>query len=214
MNGGSGPAPTRSNLLRARARLERVRKGTELLTRKRRALVSELLDLAEPAADARARVAERAVSAYASLLRALAADGAPGLRTTGRPARRIDVEIRERKTWGVDVAEISSRTPVARSVPARQTSPGSAGPGGVQAAEEFEALVELLLDAASREMHIRRLAGALARTSRQVRALERRVGPDLEARIERMSRVLDEREREEHTRLKRLLSRRRADRPS
>lgn len=205
MNGGGRPAATRSNLLRARGRLGRVRRGTDLLVRKRRALVSELLELAAPAADARGRVAERAGSAYGALLRSLAVRGGDELRALGWPSREVEVEVREVEVWGIAAGEIVGRSPVRRSVAARGTAAAGTGPAAALAADEFEALVELLLDAASREMLMRRLGRALARTSRQVNTLERRVAPELEARIRSMSRTLDEREREERTRLKRLL---------
>ncbi|MGH8630469.1 MAG: V-type ATP synthase subunit D, partial [Burkholderiales bacterium] len=55
---------------------------------------------------------------------------------------------------------------------------------------------------------IRRLAEALARTSRQVRALEDVVAPALERTIGAIERTLDEREREEHVRFRRLRARR------
>jgi vacuolar-type H+-ATPase subunit D/Vma8 len=79
----------------------------------------------------------------------------------------------------------------------------------VGAAEEFERLAELLLDAATREMLIRRLGEALSQASRQVHTLERRVAPSLLGQMGAVRRTLEEREREEHLRLKHL-SRRRA----
>jgi V/A-type H+-transporting ATPase subunit D len=77
-----------------------------------------------------------------------------------------------------------------------------------EAAGRFEALTDLLLDAAPREMLIRRLGEALAQTSRQVNTLDRRVAPELRAQLEVMRRTLEEREREEHLRLKHLTRRR------
>jgi vacuolar-type H+-ATPase subunit D/Vma8 len=75
----------------------------------------------------------------------------------------------------------------------------------IEAAAAFEELAELLLDAANREALLSRLGEALARTSRQVNTLERRLGPTLRADLGAIRRTLDEREREEHLRLERLL---------
>jgi V/A-type H+-transporting ATPase subunit D len=50
---------------------------------------------------------------------------------------------------------------------------------------------------------------AVAQTSRQVRALERRVEPALAAAVASMTSLLDEREREEHLRLRHFLRKRR-----
>ena len=66
-------------------------------------------------------------------------------------------------------------------------------------------MIELLLDAASTELLLRRLAEALRRTSRQVNTLENRVAPGLSGEIHRVRALLEEREREDHTRLKHLL---------
>lgn len=207
MRRGGVPA-TRHVLLRAKHRLERVHKGTDLLTRKRKALVGELFRLAGPAVDAREALAERAETAYPVLLRALAAHGEAGLSALGWPRRVLEVELRQAKVWGIGVAEIVDRGSVRRSLPARGTSPASTGPAAAAAADEFESMAELLLDAASRETLIRRLGRALADTSRQLNTLEQRLAPELEERIGRIRRVLDEREREEHTRVKHLLRRR------
>jgi len=89
--------------------------------------------------------------------------------------------------------------------PARGTPPPTATPVTTQTTTAFEELTELLLDAANREALLRRLGEALSRTSRQVNTLERRLGPALEAQRAGIRRTLDEREREEHLRLERLL---------
>jgi vacuolar-type H+-ATPase subunit D/Vma8 len=75
------------------------------------------------------------------------------------------------------------------------------------AAREFELLADLLLDAAPREMLLRRLGEAVSQTSRQVNTLELRVAPGLSAQLDAIRRTLDEREREERLRLKHLMSR-------
>jgi V/A-type H+-transporting ATPase subunit D len=53
-------------------------------------------------------------------------------------------------------------------------------------------------------MVIRRLGEALAQTSRQVNTLERRLAPALRGAVTAIRRTLDEREREERLRLKRM----------
>lgn len=200
-----GMAPTRMNLIRAARRLERVGKGVGLLRRKREALVAELFKLARPAADARARITEGTRRAYPALLGALATHGLAGVRALAWPTRDIRLEIEPGSVWGIPVSTIVRRPPLARTLGARGTAPGMTGPATVRAATEFERLVELLLDAAQREMLIRRLGDALAQTSRQVNTLERRVAPGLERQMTRVRRALEEREREERLRLKHLI---------
>jgi V/A-type H+/Na+-transporting ATPase subunit D len=195
---------TRMNLIRATRQLAQVAKGVELLRRKREALVSELFRLARPAADARAEIDETARRAYPALLGALATRGRAGLQSLAWPSRDLRVEVTPGSVWGVPVSSIAGRLVLARTLPARGTAPASLGPAAAAAAAEFERFAELLLDAAPREMLIRRLGEALSQTSRQVNTLERRVSPGLRQDITAVGRALDEREREERLRLKHL----------
>lgn len=196
--------PTRLNLLRGRRELARLREGAALLRRKREALVSELFKLARPALDARAAITERTRTAYPALLRALAMEGLAGLVATAWPLRDITVEIRSGVLWGIPVADITSRPRLLRQATARATAPAAAGLATVHATAEFERLADLLLAAAPREMLLQRLGQALAQTSRQVNTLERRVAPALAARIGTIRRALEEREQEEHARLRHI----------
>ena len=209
MSAGRRPAPTRQNLLALQRRLERVDKGTALLRRKREALVAELFRLARPAATARASIVERAATAYPALLEALAREGAGGLRALGWPARDLSVELRAGQVWGIAIAEILGWPPVRRTPQARGVPPAEASGAAAEATTAFEELTDLLLSAANRESLLRRLGEALNRTSRQVNTLERRLGPTLRGHLTDIHRTLDEREREEHLRLARLLRGRR-----
>lgn len=208
-----GPA-TRFNLLRHRRRLDRVRKGINLLTRKRQALVADLFRVAAPAIEARGRVEAAAARAYPALLAAVATHGVAGIEAMGWPTRQVEVELTVTESWGVASGTVRRLTPVQRTVEARGQSPPLTGPAVAGAATEFERLVELLLDAASTELLLRRLAEALRRTSRQVHTLEHRVAPGLAAEIHRVRALLEEREREDHTRLKHLLRLRTSPRPT
>ena len=211
MSAATLPA-TRLNLLRSRRRLERLAKGAELLRRKREALVSELFRVARPAADARAQIAAAVNDAYPALLRALAGYGITGLRPTGWPTRDYRIDVAPGSIWGVITSRIVARPPVRRTLGARGMVPPATGAAAIQAATEFERLTELLLDAASQEMLLRRMGEALAQTSRQVHTLERRISPQLERDIVRVRQVLDERERDERLRLSGLLRRRQSTR--
>jgi V/A-type H+-transporting ATPase subunit D len=200
-------APTRSQLLRSRERLARVARGIDLLTRKRKALAAELFGVAAPAIAARARIAECASAAYPALLAALAARGGSELESLGWPSRQLEVEVAVSETWGVATGAVRRLVPARRSLLIRGQNPGLTGPAAGMASAEFERLLELLLDAASTELRLRRLAEALGRTSRLVNMLERRVVPELEGEVRRVRSLLEEREREDHTRLKRLSGR-------
>lgn len=200
---------TRAELLRTRRRLARLTKGTELLRRKREALVTELFRLARPAADARAEIDAAAARAYPLLVEALASHGVSGLTPLAWPTRSYPVEVVPGSVWGVVVSRIASRPSVPRTPEARALPSGATGFATAEATAAFEALTEVLLEAAPQEMLLRRIGDALAQTSRQVHTLERRIAPRLARETVRIERTLDEREREERLRLRQLLRRRR-----
>jgi H(+)-transporting ATP synthase subunit D len=205
MNRPERLAVTRQNLLRAKRRLERVGKGAQLLRKRREALAHELLRLARPAVDARTLLVRQSREAYGALAHALAEHGESGLHALAWPSHSVPVDIRFVRVWGVPVAEIIRPDRIRRSIDARGHAPAGTGPAVTDAADRFEVLVDLLLDAAPREMVLRRLGHALARTSRQVHALEKNVAPALASQIASVRGSLEEREREEHHRLKHFL---------
>lgn len=200
--------PTRSGLVKANAQLGRVRKGRELLNRKREALISELFKSARPALNAREEVAERAQEAYRTLLSALSVQGRAALETFAWPEREVELVLEETHVWGISVPSVASHTPIQRTLTARETSAPSVGPATAQAATEFERLIELVLEALPKEQLVRRLGDALAKATRQVNTLQLRVEPKLAAELSAVKRLLEERERDERSRLRHVLRRR------
>ena len=196
--------PTRSTLLRARAQLERVRQGADAVSRKRQALVTHLMNLARPAMSARVEIARLASEAADELLDAAGANGIDALRGIARPAANVEVDVEPTQIWGVPVADVAPVSQVRRTLEARGTPPGSTGEEAMDTAHAYEALVELLIQSAPNELRVSRLAEAVATTSRQLRLLRERVEPRLVGQIADVARTLEEREREEHVRLKHL----------
>ena len=200
-------AATRAELLRTRRLAERVDRGAALLRRKREALVRALVPLARPAAEARRSIAETASAAYRAELAALSVHGADGVAATALPPREVEVELVLERLWGVTVPKLSQVPVLSRDLAARATAPGPTGTAQFEAANRFEELLGELLEAVPREAAIRALGSALAHTSRQLHTLEQRVAPQLAARITTASRALDERDREDRTRLRHLRQR-------
>jgi H(+)-transporting ATP synthase subunit D len=203
-------APTRAELLRNRRLLGRVEQGAALLRRKREALVRALVPLARPAAQARRAIADTAALAYAAELDALAIHGAGVVAATGWPPRALELDLEVARVWGVVVPTLAALPGWDRGLAARATAPGPIGPALFAAANRFEALAQQLIAAVAREAHVRALGAALTRTSRQLHTLEQRVAPELAATVGAIDRALEERDREEHTRLRHLRQRRSA----
>jgi V/A-type H+/Na+-transporting ATPase subunit D len=212
VSSASRVAPTRINLIRLQRQLAQVNRGTVLLRRKREAIVSELFRIARPAVDARAVIAARIGDAYATLLAALADRGSAALQETAWPGREVMVDVAPAQVWGIPVSEILTIPALRRTPETRQTDPGLAGPSATRAAAQFEEVCDLLLRAASLEQRLRRLGTAVAQCTRQLRMLEERLAPQLADRIAAIRHTLEEREREEHIRLKHVQRRTRTRR--
>ncbi len=212
MTGGPRAAATRSSLLRCRRRLEQVQKGTALLKRKRESLVDELFARARTAVTSREAIDAQARQAWHSLWTALSAHGSDALTPMGWPRREVDIDLSAAELWGLTMVALARRPSLVRSIAARGVLAGPGEAASQEAARNFEVLLEQLLDAAPQEDVMRRLGRALARTTRLVNTLEQRVSVRLTADLAGIRRTLDEREREEHLRIKRLTVRRRAAR--
>jgi V/A-type H+-transporting ATPase subunit D len=194
--------------VRLRRRLEQVEKGAALLRRKRESLAAELFALARPAVDARRGIDEQARAAYRALLEALAAAGRDELRALGWPVRELLVVLVPREVWGIRGVDLASKPSVVRSMAARGSPSGSGDAAPADAAEQFERLTERLLQAAPEELFMRRLGQAVSHATRLVNTLEQRVAVSLGRELAAVRSTLDEREREEHLRLKRIVARR------
>ena len=199
---GARIAATRMNLVRARRELARVNRGIGLTRRKREALVAELFRLARPAVDVRLRIAGLVNLAGESLAAALAIHGAADLNAMSWALGAPTVELRPAQVWGLAVSDVVHRSPVVRTFDARGLAPASTGPAAAEAAARFEALVDLLIDAAPREQRVRRLSEAVADTTRRLLTLEHQVAPRLQAQVATVRQQMEEREREEHLRLR------------
>ena len=121
------------------------------------------------------------------------------------------MQVSVRRVWGVPTPTVTA-PPLARAADARGTSPTSWGIAGVEAARRYEEALEVLLRIASRELHLARLGEEIQETSRRINGLEQLVLPGLAREAARISAALDERDREDAVRLKRLRARRPARR--
>ena len=196
--------PTRSELLEVGKKIKLTKNGHKILKLKRDGLILEFFKILDQAKDLRREIAKRYGEANEKIAIATAIDGAIAVRSasyalTGHP----EIQLRSRNLMGVVVPNIRSSTIVA---PLNERGYGIIGtsPRIDEATDAYEKLVETVVKAAELETTMKKLLEEIERTKRRVNALEFKVLPELEE-IERFIRFrLDEMERDNTFRLKRI----------
>jgi V/A-type H+-transporting ATPase subunit D len=194
---------TRMGLHQTRSALRAATSGARLLRSKRAVLADELFRVVREVLDDRTRADEELLEAQRALRVAEALEGEPALESLAlAAARAVPVTVSERRVWGVPTPAIEAPR-LERAADARGASPLSWGLSSTEAALRHERALEALLAGASREQRLRRLADEVRETSRRINALEQLVIPRLDCEAGRIELALDERAREELTRITR-----------
>ncbi|MGZ5206280.1 MAG: V-type ATP synthase subunit D [Caldimonas sp.] len=206
MSGVASAHVTRSSLVRLSRRLDQVEKGAALLEKRRDALVSQLFARVRPTIDAQRGIEQQAGLAYRALADALSTSGRSDLAAFGWPSREMRVQLRDAASPVGTAASNRFAPPptLVRGTAARAMVPGQFDAAIEKAARAFERLLETVLATAPEDFAIRQLGRMLARTVRQVNVLEQLVAVDLARERVHVRRTLDEREREEAVRLRRI----------
>ena len=197
-------SPTRSELLARRAQIALATQGHSLLDGKRGALLREFHRLGAEGLRRMDTLDERAERASHALALARAVDGPEALVSAALAAGGdLPTPMHVRRVAGVDLVE-SDPQPAARSTSARGYATVTTTARIDAAASSHELVVDLLLEVSVVERSLRRLATEIAATTRRMNALEHVVLPRLEAERRRIEIVLEEREREDAARLRRV----------
>lgn len=200
-------AVTRSELLARRGRLGLARRGRDLLEQKRDQLMGEFRAAAERVLFEADSLDRSAAAGRRSLAFAEAADGPEAIRSAGLAARRdLELTARPATVSGVRIAQIEF-APVGRPRLGRGYTLAGSSPHVDRAAEDFEAVVEQTLTLAAEEVRLRRISEEIGKATRRANALERVVIPRLEDEIRMIASQMEERERHDRFRLKRLKDR-------
>jgi V/A-type H+-transporting ATPase subunit D len=197
-------APTRSNLLRLRQTLKFAREGYEILDRKREVLTSELLRVAHDATMLQGRVWDELADAYRALQMARLSMGREHLEWAALSVKEtIEIDIRLHSVMGVVLPLVEAHG----EPPATPYGLGDTTVPLDEAAARFRRVLEEIPTLAETMTTVWRLARELQKTQRRVNALQYIFIPQYEETVAFIESTLEEREREETFRLKRLKSR-------
>ena len=195
---------TRMELLARKQQIKLAQEGLELLKQKQTALLQEMMRMADRVLARGDSLEASATAARRALGRAQAVSSRAEVRSAALASRsELSLEIGGANIMGVMVPFIEQRQ-VARPLFGRGYAPAGVSVTIDEAAEAFETEVHDILALAESELRLKRVAGEIQRTTRRINALEHIVIPRLEHQKKHIKFALEERERAEHFRLKRV----------
>jgi len=195
---------TRAELLAKKNQIELAQQGRDLLKEKRNALLQALMKTAEQVMRSSDELEAQVGEATATLALAEAVDGREAVCSAALAAQgHVNLTVTGANIMGVPVPVIEQKS-VGRGPLDRGYSIASVS-GRIEAtAEAFETVLDLVIVLADSEMRLRRLAEEIGRTTRRVNALDNVLLPRLRAQQTYIQMMLEEREREDLFRLKRV----------
>jgi V/A-type H+-transporting ATPase subunit D len=196
--------PTRMELLKLKTKVKLAEKGHNLLKEKRDALIMEFFEIVEEAKGARKNAEGKLKEAYKALTIAQATMGSLQVAEAGLSVKpSTELKIKSRNIMGIKVPVLDIRVEE-RSLLERGYSVRDTSSQVDEAARLFEEALRLIAVQAEVEMTIRLLVNEIEKTKRRVNALENIVLPQLDATVKYIKMRLDEMERENFFKLKRI----------
>ena len=196
--------PTRSELIATRRRIKLSISGHKLLKMKRDGLIIEFFELLPKVKDMRSQLVKLYTVADKKLAVAMVADGKSALRSAANCVRTPpQVELSDNNIMGVVVPKIKVST-IQKSIEERGYGLIGTSVRIDESVHAFEKLAEKVLEAAELETTMKKLLDEIESTKRRVNALEFKVIPQLEEVAAYITLRLEELERENVFRLKRI----------
>jgi V/A-type H+-transporting ATPase subunit D len=202
--------PTRSELIKLKKKIELAYLGHRLLKMKRDGLILEFLRVLKDAWDIRRQINRDYAIAREKMSMAIALEGEIPVQSIAYSISRAEgVNIEMRNIMGILVPEVEYK-PMIKKVDERGYGIIGTSVAVSEAVSAFEKVVEDILRAAEIETTIKLLIKNIEKTKRRVNALEFKVIPDLHAIETFITMRLDELERENIFRLKKIKAKGRA----
>ena len=196
--------PTRSQLIELKKRITLSKKGYKLLKMKSDGLLMEFFKMLEEAKKIRASVCENYEAGQKAVHIAEAVEGAIPIRSAALALTKAPTITTSRKNvMGVVVPSIQGES-VKKPLLERGYGIIGTSPRIDEAANRYEALVETVIKAAEIETSIKKMLDEIEKTKRRVNALEFKVIPELEQARDFIRLRLEEMERENVFRLKKI----------
>ena len=189
--------PTKGNLLATKKSLELSRSGFELLDRKRNILIREMMALIDRAAKLQTRIDDAYRDAYAALQRANITLGVCRELSETVPIEN-GLNVAYRSVMGVEIPMVSlesSETPIPFGLMSTNTELD-------EAYLKFGEVKKLTAELSEVENSVYRLASAVKKTQKRANALKNIMIPRFEQTVKTIAEALEEKDREDFSRMK------------
>lgn len=189
-------APTKGNLMATQKSLELAELGYDLLDRKRNILIREMMGMIDHAADVQGRIDSTFGEAYAALQKVGLTMGFNEEYILNTPVED-GLEIDSRSVMGVELPTVRLRSESQPNYPFTGTNSLLD-----TASKRFQEVKELTAELAEVESSVYLLANAIRKTQKRANALKNILIPQFRETVKQIAEALDEKEREDFTRLK------------
>lgn len=192
--------PTKGNLILAKNSLALSRQGFELMDKKRNILIREMMELIDQAKDIQSQIDETFRAAYTTLQKANMELGIAFVQqVAGTVPIEDSVRIKTRSVMGTEIPLVEYDKQLTNAPTYAYYSTKMSLD---QAKAAFEKVKELSIQLAGIENAAIRLAANIKKTQKRANALKNITIPRYEALTRDIQNALEEKEREEFTRLK------------
>jgi len=196
--------PTRMELIKKNTQIKLAEQGRDLLREKMDVLIQEFFQIMTTVSKSRDQLEIAADKAQRSLLTALAVDDPVTLKSASFATRKgLSLDIKGKNIMGIAVPMIEKKR-ISKSVLERGYSIIGMSGRIDEAAEKFEMELDLIIELAETETSLKRIGGEIQMTRRRVNALEQIMIPELKKQAKYIRITIDEREREDLYRLKKV----------
>ena len=193
-------ALTQSNLLKLKKRMKIAQEGYDLLDEKREVMIMELMRNIRGFKEMEEEITRKLQEAYHSLEKAVVSTGKQKIANFAKGGEEPSVDVRMRSVMGIPVPELRVDVPESKV----QVSLDSTDEYFDEALVKFRGLIDLLAKWAAKEVLIWRLGSEISKTQKRVNALEKIFIPEYKRDISKIEETLEDEEREEFFRVKRL----------
>jgi|Wag4MinimDraft_12_1082652.scaffolds.fasta_scaffold04783_1 V/A-type H+-transporting ATPase subunit D len=194
---------TRTKLIELKNSISTVENSISILNTKRAALIGELMKITRLYYDKKEIIKDKYAKALSQLDKSRRLDGSEFFDSALQSAiREVEFEVKSYNLWGVPIKEVQVPESVLPETDKRNLGFLTSSTFFEKTIQDFESLVNELLDNINYEYKIKRLSAEVVKINRRINVLEQKILPGIKSDIKSIQQHLSERERAEFIKLK------------